>query len=73
MGFWGGLFRMIEIDNIVKSLDDEFRIDEWCEERNFKPVHIYLPRVLRHFYDDNKDRQALLIKESEIAVDRAIK
>jgi len=73
LGFWGGLFRMIEIDNIVKSLDDEFRIDEWCEERNFKPVHIYLPRVLRHFYDDNKDRQALLIKESEIAVDRAIK
>lgn len=73
IGFWGGLFRMIEIDNIVKSLDDEFRIDEWCEERNFKPVHIYLPRVLKHFYDDNKDRQALLIKESEIAVDRAIK
>lgn len=72
LGFWSALFRMIEIDNVIKSLDDEFRINEWCEDRNLTPIHIYLPRVLNHFYDDNKDRQNKLIECSNLAVYRAI-
>lgn len=72
ISFWGGLFRMIEIDNVIKSLDDEFRINEWCEDNSKTPIHIYLPRVLNHFYDDNIDRQNKLIECSNLAVDRAI-
>ena len=62
---------MIDINFVEKSLNDEARINQACEDISILPRHIFMNRVLKNFYDDDRQRQEQQIKEAINATDKA--
>lgn len=58
------LFRMIEIDNIEKSRNDEAREREKCKLYGVKRIGIYTERHLAHSFDTNKENQLKAINSA---------
>jgi len=56
-GYLERLFRMIEIDNIEKSLNDESELVSICEKKGINLKQIYIPRVLANYYDSSEPGQ----------------
>lgn len=67
------LLRMIELDNIEKSNNDEERIDGLCEDIGIKPIHIYTERTLINPYDTDRDRLNLAIQSTIKSAQKAFK
>jgi len=72
-GYMEFLNRMVEIDNYEKSLNDESLIDTRCKQHNITQYKITINRVLRHFYDNDKDRQYSQALEGFKAAERTFK
>ena len=66
-------FRMVEMDNIEKSLNDEYKIDSLCLSLNIPQNKVFLPRVLSNFYDNDEKRQSILLTLTDQAVEDAFK
>lgn len=66
-GSFAKVMRMIEIDNQEKSKNDQFKIKELCKDRDITLHEVFIPRVLEHFYDNDKDRQFEQIEEGREA------
>lgn len=69
----GLLMRMIEIDNIEKSNNDQQRIESLCEKNGIVPLQVFIERVLKHPYDSSKEGQAAAVKEGELAAMAALR
>ena len=61
-------FRMVELDNIEKSLNDEYKINQLCLGLNIVPNNVFIPRILEGFYDNNPQHQLNLLTLTEQAV-----
>ena len=56
-GYLKRLFRMIELDNIEKSLNDESKLIDICSDKGIDLKNIYIPRVLANYYDSSEPGQ----------------
>lgn len=66
------LMRMIEIDNVEKSNNDQSIFEAKCKERGIKPLQVFIERVLKHPYDSSTEGQAAAVKEGDLAAMTAL-
>lgn len=61
------LFRMIDIDNIEKSINDEYKLKSICRDKNIPLKNIYIPRVLANYYDASPEGQRRAVNAAILA------
>lgn len=67
------LMRMIEIDNVEKSNNDQSMFEARCKERGIVPLQVFIERVLKHPYDSSTEGQAAAVKEGDLAAMAALR
>lgn len=67
------LTRMIELDNIEKSINDEIILRAKCQTANIPLTQVYIPRVLSHVYDSSEEGQNKAVQAAIEAVNQAKK
>lgn len=72
-GYFDMLGRMIELDNIEKSNNDQQRLESKCEKHGIKPVQIFIDRVLANYYDSSEDGQNKAVQSAIKATHKAFK
>lgn len=63
-GSFKKLMRMIEIDNVEKSLNDEQALVQTCKDKDIKLHQVYIDRVLRHHYDYSEESQRKAVQSA---------